>query len=42
MKRMFVRHAHMQQAVASLIAGPQFRVHALDPVILLQQLQLFL
>src|SRR4029077_4683465 len=38
MKWIPVRHAHIQQAVASLIPGPQFRIDALNPSILLQEL----
>ena len=33
MKRIPVRHAHIEHAVASLIPGPEFRIHALDPAI---------
>ncbi len=42
MKRIPVRHAHMQHAVALLVARSQFRVHTLDPAVLLQELQLLL
>ena len=42
MKWLPVRHAHVQYAVTTLVARPQFGVHALDSFILLQELQLFL
>ncbi len=41
-KRVSVRHTHIQHALATLIAGSEFRINAFDPAILLQELQLFL